>query len=73
MHPQRLEERRRLALARIEDVAHRLAALAHHRHLPREPIDETDLRQELIRVTEITADALNLIVALLTPQPEPEA
>ena len=70
---QQVEQRRRLAVARIEDVAHRLAVLAHCNHLPRESIDETDLRQEMMRMTEITADALDSIVVLLTPQPEPES
>ena len=69
MHPRQVEERRRLAVARIEDAAHCLAALAHRTYTARETIDENDTRQELMRVTEITADALNLIVMLLTPQP----
>jgi hypothetical protein len=73
MNSQQLEERRRLAVARIEDAAHRLAALTHRRYPARETIDETDLRQAMVRETEITADALNMIVALLTPQPESES
>ncbi len=44
MDPQQVEDRRRLAVARIEDVARRLAVLAHHRYLPRETIDEADPR-----------------------------
>jgi hypothetical protein len=72
MDPQQVEERRRLAVARIEDTAHRLAALAHRRYRSRGTIDETDPRQAMMRETEITADALDLIVALLTPQPESE-
>ena len=73
MDPQQVEERRQLAVARIEDAAHRLAALAHRRYPVREAIDETDPRQAMVRETEITADALNMIVALLTPEPESEA
>ena len=73
MDPQQVEERRRLAVARIENAAHRLAALTHRRYLARETIDETDPRQAMVRETEITADALNMIVALLTPQPESES
>ena len=72
MHPQQIEERRRLAVARIEDAARRLAALTHRRYLTRETIDETDPRQAMLRETEITADALDFIVALLLPQPVPE-
>jgi hypothetical protein len=72
MDPQQVEERRRLAVARIEDTAQRLAALAHRRYRSRDTIDETDPRQAMMRETEITADALDLIVALLTPQPESE-
>jgi hypothetical protein len=68
MHPRKVEERQRLALARIEDAVHRLAALAHHTYASRETIDENDTRQAMMRETEITADALNLIVVLLTPQ-----
>ena len=70
MQPRKVEERRRLALARIEDAAHRLATLAHRTYVARETIDENDTRQATMRETEITADALNLIVMLLTPQPE---
>jgi hypothetical protein len=70
MHPRTVEERRRLAVARIEDAAHRLAALAHCTYLTRELIDENDAQQAIMREMEITADALNLIVVLLTPQPE---
>ena len=73
MEPQQIEQRQRLAIARIEDAAQRLAALAHRRYLPREAIDETDPRQAILRETEITADALDLIVALLLPQPVPES
>ncbi|HET9221051.1 MAG TPA: hypothetical protein VFO07_01020 [Roseiflexaceae bacterium] len=72
MDSQQVEQRQRLAIARIEDAAQRLAALAHRRHLPREAIDETDPRQAMLRETEITADALDFIVALLLPQPVPE-
>lgn len=68
MHPR--EERRRLAVARIEDAAHRLAALAHSTYPTRESVDENDAQQVMMREMEITADALNLIVVLLTPQPE---
>jgi hypothetical protein len=73
MHAQKIEERRRLALARIEDATHRLAALAHRRYTPRETTDENDTRQAMMRETELTADALNLIVVLLTPAPDPES
>ena len=73
MDPQQVEERRRLAVARIEDATHRLAVLARRRYRSRETIDETDLRQAMVRETEITADALNMIVSLLTPQPESES
>jgi hypothetical protein len=73
MHPHQVEERRRLAVARIEDATHRLAALAHRRYLARETIEETDAGQTMMRETEITADALDLIVALLTPEPEAES
>ena len=55
MHPQQVEQRQRLAIARIEDAAQRLAALAHRRYLPRETIDESDPRQAMMRETEITA------------------
>ena len=61
-----------MAVARIEDAARRLAALTHRRYLTRETIDETDPRQAMLRETEITADALDFIVALLLPQPVPE-
>jgi hypothetical protein len=40
-------------------VAHRLVALAHQTYAAREINDENDTRQELMHVTEITADALN--------------
>jgi hypothetical protein len=70
MDPRKVEERRRLAVARIEDAAHRLATLAHLRYPRRETIDENDTQQAIMREMEITADALNLIVVLLTPQPE---
>jgi len=70
MHPRKVEERQRLALARIEDAVHRLATLAHHTYDVRETVDENDTRQAMMRETEITADALNLIVVLLTPQSE---
>jgi hypothetical protein len=70
MDQRTVEERQRLAIARIEDAAHRLAALAHRTYSAREAIDETDTRQAMMRETEITADALNMIVALLTPQAE---
>jgi hypothetical protein len=73
MDPQQVEERQRVAVARIEDAAHRLAALAHRRYLARETSDKTDPRQAIVRETEITADALDLIVALLTPEPAPES
>jgi hypothetical protein len=69
MHPRKVEERRRLAVARLEDAAHRLAALAHCTYSTRESIDENDAQQAIMREMEITADALNLIVVLLTPQP----
>jgi hypothetical protein len=72
MHPRKVEERQRLAMARIEieDAAHRLAALAHRTYPTRETIDQNDIRQAMMRETEITADALNLIVALLTSPPD---
>lgn len=70
MHPRKVEERQRLALARIEDAVHRLAALAHHSYPARETTDDNDTRQTMMRETEMTADALNLIVVLLTPQSE---
>lgn len=72
MHQQQLEERQRLALARIEDATYRLAALAHRRYIVRETIEENDTQLLRLRETEITADALNLIVLLLTPQPQSE-
>ena len=46
MDPHQVEERRRLAVARIEDAARRLAALAHRRYLPRETIRRLAQRGE---------------------------
>jgi hypothetical protein len=65
--PQTLDVRRRLAIARIEDATHRLAALARCPYPARETVDENDTREAMMRETERTADALDLIVALLTP------